>query len=174
MNEPTGRLLIVEDERAQRDALVQYLSRRGHHVVGVSTGEEALERLAVESFGLLVTDLRLPGRRRAHRGPPGPGAGRGDGRPADDGFRVRRVGRRGPPARRARLPPEAAHPRGGGAQGGEPPGPRRARAGERAPAPDAERTGLGDRDRLRVGSDAGGPGLGPTRRRIAGDGPRER
>ncbi|MBK6407415.1 MAG: sigma-54-dependent Fis family transcriptional regulator [Holophagales bacterium] len=61
MTEPVGRLLIVEDERAQRDALVQYLSRRGHHVVGVSTGEEALERLAVESFGLLVTDLRLPG-----------------------------------------------------------------------------------------------------------------
>jgi two-component system C4-dicarboxylate transport response regulator DctD len=60
VTEPVGRLLIVEDERAQRDALVQYLSRRGHHVVGVSTGEEALERLAVECFGLLVTDLRLP------------------------------------------------------------------------------------------------------------------
>jgi DNA-binding NtrC family response regulator len=61
VSEPTGRLLIVEDERAQRDALVQYLSRRGHQVVGLSTGEEALERLARESFGLLVTDLRLPG-----------------------------------------------------------------------------------------------------------------
>ena len=61
MSEPTGRVLIVEDERAQRDALVQYLSRHGHVVAGVATGEEALERLARESFALLVTDLRLPG-----------------------------------------------------------------------------------------------------------------
>ncbi|MCG3195222.1 MAG: Transcriptional regulatory protein ZraR [Thermoanaerobaculia bacterium] len=60
-NGKLGRLLVAEDERAQREALVQFLSARGHEVTGVATGEQAMERLAAETFSLLITDLRLPG-----------------------------------------------------------------------------------------------------------------
>ncbi len=68
----TERLLIVEDERAQRDALSRYLRRQGYEVVATASGEEALERLQSEPFSLLITDLRLPNMdgleviRRAH------------------------------------------------------------------------------------------------------------
>jgi DNA-binding NtrC family response regulator len=55
------RILVVEDERAQREALVQYLSRAGYAVTAVARGEEALERLGASPYAVLLTDLRLPG-----------------------------------------------------------------------------------------------------------------
>jgi two-component system response regulator PilR (NtrC family) len=55
------RILVVDDERAQRDALRQYLTRAGFAVEAVGTGEEAVDLLAHESYALLITDLRLPG-----------------------------------------------------------------------------------------------------------------
>jgi len=55
------RVLVVEDERAQREALAQYLGRAGYAVTAVATGEDALARLAAEPFAVLLTDLRLPG-----------------------------------------------------------------------------------------------------------------
>jgi DNA-binding NtrC family response regulator len=72
MTPPRDRILVVEDERAQRDALAQYLGRLGHPVTAVATGEEAVELLASGSLAILITDLRLPGMsgldvvRRAH------------------------------------------------------------------------------------------------------------
>ena len=61
MTEKRERILVVDDERAQRDALRQYLSRAGFAVDSVGTGEQAVELLAHESYALLITDLRLPG-----------------------------------------------------------------------------------------------------------------
>jgi len=55
------RVLVVEDERAQRDALAQYLGRLGYAVTTAASGEQALERLATGPFAVLLTDLRLPG-----------------------------------------------------------------------------------------------------------------
>ena len=72
MTPPGGRILIVEDERAQRDALAQYLVRLGHSVTAVATGEEAVDLLAKRGHAILITDLRLAGMsgldvvRRAH------------------------------------------------------------------------------------------------------------
>lgn len=72
MTPPGGRILIVEDERAQRDALAQYLARLGHSVTAVATGEEAVDLLARRGHAILITDLRLAGMsgldvvRRAH------------------------------------------------------------------------------------------------------------
>ena len=72
MTPPGGRILIVEDERAQRDALAQYLVRLGHSVTAVATGEEAVDLLARRGHAILITDLRLAGMsgldvvRRAH------------------------------------------------------------------------------------------------------------
>jgi len=53
-------VLIVEDERAQRDGLVQYLTGKGFAVDGVATGGEALDLLRERTYALMVTDLRLP------------------------------------------------------------------------------------------------------------------
>jgi len=61
MSEKHERILVVDDELAQREALRQYLSRAGFTVDAVGTGEEAVELLAHESYALLITDLRLPG-----------------------------------------------------------------------------------------------------------------
>lgn len=72
MTPPGGRILIVEDERAQRDALAQYLVRLGHSVTAVATGEEAVDLLTRRGHAILITDLRLAGMsgldvvRRAH------------------------------------------------------------------------------------------------------------
>ena len=61
MSAAGDRVLVVEDERAQREALAQYLGRAGYAVTAVASGEEAAERLAGEPFAVLLTDLRLPG-----------------------------------------------------------------------------------------------------------------
>ncbi|MEO8499471.1 MAG: sigma-54 dependent transcriptional regulator [Vicinamibacteria bacterium] len=60
MTPSAGRVLIVEDERAQRDALAQHLGRLGHQVTAVATGEAAVEQLAKRAYAILITDLRLP------------------------------------------------------------------------------------------------------------------
>ena len=54
------RILVVEDERAQRDALKTYLARAAYEVDSVSTGEEALKLLLSRSYAVMLTDLRLP------------------------------------------------------------------------------------------------------------------
>jgi DNA-binding NtrC family response regulator len=61
MNARGDRVLLVEDERAQREAIAQYLGRGGYDVTAVASGEEALARLGAGSYAVLLTDLRLPG-----------------------------------------------------------------------------------------------------------------
>jgi two-component system, sensor histidine kinase and response regulator len=56
-----GSLLIVDDEAAQLAALSNTLSQRGYAIVGVSSGEQALDILATQVFDLLLTDLKMPG-----------------------------------------------------------------------------------------------------------------
>ena len=54
-----GRVFVVEDERAQREPLVQYLRKAGYTVDSASSGEEAISRMPSLSPDVLVTDLRL-------------------------------------------------------------------------------------------------------------------
>ena len=54
-----ARILIVEDDDLQRQALADLLRQEGHEVVAFRTGEEALE--AFPLFDLALVDLRLPG-----------------------------------------------------------------------------------------------------------------
>jgi two-component system response regulator PilR (NtrC family) len=61
MAESRKHLLIVDDERAFREAIAERLSDHDFDVEQVSTGEEALQRLADFAFDVLITDLRLPG-----------------------------------------------------------------------------------------------------------------
>jgi two-component system response regulator MprA len=53
------KILVVEDDRAVRDALERALKLEGHDVVPVAGGEEALSRLET-SPDLVVLDLGLP------------------------------------------------------------------------------------------------------------------
>ncbi|MBV8980708.1 MAG: response regulator, partial [Acidimicrobiia bacterium] len=56
------RLLVVEDDDRERDAISELLGAGADVVVSaVPSGEEALEQLAIESYDCVVLDLKLPG-----------------------------------------------------------------------------------------------------------------
>ncbi|MEI9941103.1 MAG: response regulator [Pseudomonadota bacterium] len=54
------RLLIVEDDAVQREAVRQLLSSQEIEIVAVATVAEARQQLAAGSFDCVVTDLSLP------------------------------------------------------------------------------------------------------------------
>jgi two-component system response regulator PilR (NtrC family) len=54
-----GRVLVVDDEQSMREFLSIALERDGHSVEVAENGTAALEKLARESFDLVITDLRL-------------------------------------------------------------------------------------------------------------------
>ncbi|MGI5211443.1 response regulator [Plantactinospora sp. CA-290183] len=56
-----SRILLIEDDPAVREGLQLALSRRGHAVHAVATGEQGLERLSGASPDVVVLDLMLPG-----------------------------------------------------------------------------------------------------------------
>lgn len=56
-----SRLLIVDDEAPQMQALTDLLSREGYATTGCGTAERALELLDENRFDLLLSDLRMPG-----------------------------------------------------------------------------------------------------------------
>jgi CheY-like chemotaxis protein len=55
------RVLIVEDDAAQRDAVCQLLASDDLETVAVATARDALAHLQNSSFDCVVTDLMLPG-----------------------------------------------------------------------------------------------------------------
>jgi DNA-binding response OmpR family regulator len=55
-------VLIVEDEAIMREALSDWLRDEGYEVETAEEGERALEKLAQQEFGVVVLDLRLPGK----------------------------------------------------------------------------------------------------------------
>jgi two-component system copper resistance phosphate regulon response regulator CusR len=58
---PRMRLLVVEDDNGLRGALRDGLRRAGYAVDDVPSAEEALDRIALDPYDLLVLDLGLPG-----------------------------------------------------------------------------------------------------------------
>lgn len=56
-------VLIVEDEQSIRDTLVELFDVDGNAVSSAELLPEALERLRAQRFDLVVTDLRLGGKR---------------------------------------------------------------------------------------------------------------
>jgi len=54
-------ILVVDDERSQREILDTILSKEGYRVATVSGGEEALEHLASEVYDIVLTDLKMRG-----------------------------------------------------------------------------------------------------------------
>lgn len=55
------KVLLVEDDRALREALADTLLLGGHDYCAVGSAEEALQRAAQESFNLVVSDVNMPG-----------------------------------------------------------------------------------------------------------------
>jgi CheY-like chemotaxis protein len=54
------RLLLVEDDTVQRDAIARLLGGEDIEAVGVGSVREALEQLRASTFDCVVTDLSLP------------------------------------------------------------------------------------------------------------------
>ena len=59
----TKSVLVVEDEQSIRDILVELFEVEGNTVTSAELLPEALEKLRTQRFDLIVTDLRLGGKR---------------------------------------------------------------------------------------------------------------
>jgi two-component system NtrC family sensor kinase len=59
---PKLRILVVDDDAVNRQAMELLLKREGHEVVAVENGLEAVERLGERdtAFDAVVTDLQMP------------------------------------------------------------------------------------------------------------------
>jgi CheY-like chemotaxis protein len=55
-------ILIVEDEAIMRESLRDWLTDGGYQVETAERGEEALETIDQQDFGVVILDLRLPGK----------------------------------------------------------------------------------------------------------------
>ncbi len=56
-----GRILVVDDQRANVEMLVELLRSRGYEVTGAYDGESALQQIAERAFDLVISDIRMPG-----------------------------------------------------------------------------------------------------------------
>jgi two-component system response regulator PilR (NtrC family) len=54
------KILIVEDDQDIRDVLIEALTRWGYQTVTVDNGRQGLEMFRSDSFGLILTDIRMP------------------------------------------------------------------------------------------------------------------
>ncbi len=56
-----SRIMVIDDEAILRDAVAEALRRAGHEVDAFDSGRPAMDRFARESYGLVITDLKMPG-----------------------------------------------------------------------------------------------------------------
>ena len=61
MDEPRGRLLVVDDIEENRDLLQRRLVRRGYEVAVAESGQSALDAIAKGGFDLVLLDIMMPG-----------------------------------------------------------------------------------------------------------------
>ncbi len=57
---PAARILIADDEEAQRNGLASMIRAWGFTTETAADGQEALEKLQGEGFSVLITDLKMP------------------------------------------------------------------------------------------------------------------
>ena len=55
-------ILVVDDEPIVRESLRDWLKDAGYEVVTAETGEEGLELIRKHDFGVIILDVRLPGK----------------------------------------------------------------------------------------------------------------
>jgi two-component system OmpR family response regulator/two-component system alkaline phosphatase synthesis response regulator PhoP len=61
MDQPTRRVLVVEDDASIRELITLHLQLEGYGVVPSADGTEALRLARAEPFDLIVLDVMLPG-----------------------------------------------------------------------------------------------------------------
>ena len=55
-----NRILVVDDEPSMRDMLEVFLSGEGFSVALAEDGRQAIDRTDLDSFALVITDLKMP------------------------------------------------------------------------------------------------------------------
>lgn len=60
MSAPQRRILVVEDEKAIRNAVTAYLEKEGYWVTAVGDGLTAMDQFEKHRFDLVVLDLMIP------------------------------------------------------------------------------------------------------------------
>ena len=58
---PTEKILIVDDEQSMTQFLGIVLRKEGYQVTTVNNGRDALEKVKVENFDVVITDIKMPG-----------------------------------------------------------------------------------------------------------------
>ena len=58
---PGFRILIVDDEKVQREILEGFLVKQGYEAMAAEDGQKALEKFKSGAFDLVLTDYRMPG-----------------------------------------------------------------------------------------------------------------
>jgi DNA-binding NtrC family response regulator len=59
---PKHMVLIVDDEAIVRESIKVWLNDANYEVATAESGEEALEMMKKQDFGVVVLDVRLPGK----------------------------------------------------------------------------------------------------------------
>jgi DNA-binding NtrC family response regulator len=57
----SARILVVDDDAADAEALCALLTEAGHEVVTAASTEEALAKFREDTFGVVLADVQLPG-----------------------------------------------------------------------------------------------------------------
>ena len=55
------QILVVDDEKQNRQMIERYLNRNGYGVRTAASGDEAMGQMAAEAFDLVITDIDMPG-----------------------------------------------------------------------------------------------------------------
>jgi DNA-binding NtrC family response regulator len=55
------KVLVTDDEAVMRNLLLRILETEGYQVAVASDAKETLEKLAIEKFDLLLSDVKIPG-----------------------------------------------------------------------------------------------------------------
>lgn len=58
---PSRRILLVDDNRTNRRVISRVLENAGHRVETAEDGDQALDRLDIEPFDIVLTDINMPG-----------------------------------------------------------------------------------------------------------------
>ncbi len=56
-----SKILLIDDEELIRKSVSLILIKQGYEVDSCSSGEEALERIEVNRYDLIISDMRMPG-----------------------------------------------------------------------------------------------------------------
>ncbi len=60
MDAETVKVLVVDDERPVRDLISRVLGSKGYECVGATDGLDALQKLAMKRFDVVLLDIRMP------------------------------------------------------------------------------------------------------------------